>query len=141
MSFFQGTKQEWQKVFYIASGMFIFGGFIFLVFSKGTVVSWADNSTKVDDVTNFASTDGFPTAATRKQFANATSAADAFTINSVSPRVNAAPFSSRETVYSKAITAFHLTRNGLEQLNRIAGRYRSRVHPEKSRVTLNANTL
>jgi hypothetical protein len=36
-------------VFYIAAGMFTFGGLIFLVFSKGTVEPWADNNGRVRD--------------------------------------------------------------------------------------------
>jgi hypothetical protein len=44
----QGTEQEWRTVFFIASVILISGGLIFLLFSKGTVLSWADDVAAVD---------------------------------------------------------------------------------------------
>lgn len=37
-----GTKQEWQAVFYISAGFFIFGGVIFAIFARGEIQPWAD---------------------------------------------------------------------------------------------------
>jgi len=39
----QGTKQEWQTVFFIAAGMYAIGAIVFAVFVEGTVLPWADN--------------------------------------------------------------------------------------------------
>ena len=37
----QGTREEWQKVFFISCGFFLFGGLFFLIFAKGEVQPWA----------------------------------------------------------------------------------------------------
>jgi ACS family sodium-dependent inorganic phosphate cotransporter-like MFS transporter 5 len=36
-----GTREEWQKVFFISCGFFLFGGLFFLIFAKGEVQPWA----------------------------------------------------------------------------------------------------
>lgn len=41
MVFLQGTKQEWQTVFFISASFFIFGGVIFAVFARGEIQPWA----------------------------------------------------------------------------------------------------
>jgi ACS family sodium-dependent inorganic phosphate cotransporter-like MFS transporter 5 len=36
-----GTREEWQKVFFISCGFFLFGGIFFLIFARGEVQPWA----------------------------------------------------------------------------------------------------
>jgi len=36
-----GTREDWQKVFFISSGFFIFGGLFFLIFARGEIQPWA----------------------------------------------------------------------------------------------------
>jgi len=37
----QGTRSEWQQVFFISSGFFIFGGVFFFIFARGELQPWA----------------------------------------------------------------------------------------------------
>ena len=38
--FFQFTREQWQKVFYISSAITAFGGIFFLIFGSGEEQSW-----------------------------------------------------------------------------------------------------
>jgi hypothetical protein len=49
--YIQGTRQEWQTVFFITCAIFFIGGLIFMLLSKGTVLSWADDISAVDNAT------------------------------------------------------------------------------------------
>ena len=44
---FQGTREEWQKVFFICSGLSVFGFIIFTVFAKAEEQQWSKQSTGV----------------------------------------------------------------------------------------------
>jgi len=37
----QGTRAEWQQVFFISSGFFLFGGVFFFIFARGEIQPWA----------------------------------------------------------------------------------------------------
>jgi len=43
-----GTREEWQKVFFISSGMFLFSGIFFFIFAKGELQPWANTEKSAD---------------------------------------------------------------------------------------------
>lgn len=38
---FQGTPEEWQKVFYVWAAIFVIGVILFAVFARGEIQDWA----------------------------------------------------------------------------------------------------
>jgi len=42
MTFERSTREEWQKVFFLAAGIYAFGAVVFLIFGSGKRQSWAD---------------------------------------------------------------------------------------------------
>lgn len=50
---FQSTKEEWQKIFYVGAGIFVFTNIIFLLFGSGNVQKWneiADEPATPDEI-------------------------------------------------------------------------------------------
>lgn len=44
---FQETRGQWQYVFYIAGGVYLFGFLVFVIFAEGTEQSWNRPSTEI----------------------------------------------------------------------------------------------
>lgn len=43
-----GTREDWQKVFFISSGMFLFSGIFFFIFARGELQPWAITEKSAD---------------------------------------------------------------------------------------------
>ena len=46
----QQTREEWQMVFFLAAGIYAFGGVIYIICARGELQPWAVDTSEINDV-------------------------------------------------------------------------------------------